>query len=432
MRRPLQEQTLAILLKQCPTTPVSLGASSRRNISALHSRRPQAETSLSPSRTWLAARCFSGNANDRPKSIAILGGGITGLTAAYDLSRSHPSIPVTLYESAARVGGWVSSVEVPVERGTVVFESGPRTLRPHTVNGMLTLQLAKTLGLEDDILITPKSSAAAKNRYIYYPDHLVKMPGPGQDLYEILWGMMTEPVFEGLLWAMVTEHRRVPGHGKIKDESIGDFLARRLGTTKVADNIVSAVLHGIYAGDIYQLSAQSLLGELHAQEMLFGSLSKAAIERIVTARQHNVPLPMFVQKDEARIRANLARNLNTLARWEEMQQASVYSFKGGLQTLTDRLEEQIRNAPGKNTYIRTGVKVTNISPDKKTGGVTVSAFIICNSLLMSYANRLKHQTTSLPKHSVTLSLPSQPRSSATFWSQPLQKSTTTQPQPSQH
>lgn len=372
MRRPLPEQTLVTLLKQCYISSRCLGASARRGLSTIPSRRPRAEALSSRPPIPLAIRCFSGNANDRPTSIAVLGGGITGLTAAYDLSRAFPSIPITLYESAPQVGGWVSSVRVPVEKGTVIFESGPRTLRPHTVNGMLTLQLAKTLGLEDEILITPKSSAAAKNRYIYYPDHLVKMPGPGQDLYEILWSMMTEPVFKGMFMGMITEHRREPTHARIVDESIGDFLARRLGTTKVADNIVSAVLHGIYAGDIYQLSAQSLMGALHAQEMLYGSLSRASMERLVIARQQNVSLPMFVGKNEATIRSNLARNLNTLARWDEMQKASVYSFKGGLQTFTDRLEDQIRDAPGKNATIETGVRIMNMSPDKRTGGVKVS------------------------------------------------------------
>ena len=276
IRRPLQEQTLFNHLSKFYTTNRCLGAQARRDLSSLHSICPRAKLSLSPLTLRDTIRSYS-SSNDEPKSIAVLGGGITGLTAAYDLSRSHPNIPISLYESSSRVGGWVHSVKVPVEKGTVVFESGPRTLRPHTVNGMLTLQLAKTLGLEDDILITPKSSAAAKNRYIYYPDHLVKMPGPGQDLYEILWSMITEPVFKGMLWGMLSEHRRPNADNEIVDESIGDFLARRLGTTKVADNIVSAVLHGIYAGDIYQLSAKSLMGALHAQEQIYGSLDRKSV-----------------------------------------------------------------------------------------------------------------------------------------------------------
>lgn len=380
IRRPLPEQTLVTLLSQCYTTPRCARATARRSLSALHSRRPRADqSSLRTLQTFppLSVRNWhSGNPNDKPTSIAVLGGGITGLTAAYDLSRSHPNIHITLYESSNALGGWVESSQHTVRKGTVVFEGGPRTLRPHTVNGMLTLQLAKTLGLEDKILITPKSSAAASNRYIYYPDHLVKMPGPGQDFYEILWSLMTEKVFKGVISGALFEHRR---EGSIpKDESIGSFLERRFGTTELADNIVSAVLHGIYAGDIYQLSAESLMGGLRAREQIYGSVTKAAAEQasIFFKTKRAVGL---MQKHEAGLRANLARNRHSLARWEEMRQASVYSFEGGIQTFTDALEEQFCIAPGKNTTIKTDTRVEKMVRDDKTGGVKVGLSLLCFS-----------------------------------------------------
>lgn len=382
IRRPLPEQTLTTLLSQCYTKPACVGAASRRNLSALHNRRPLAkQSSLRTVRTTtpLSLRSWhSGNPNDKPTSIAVLGGGITGLTAAYDLSRSHPNIPITLYEGSSVLGGWVESSQHSVQKGTVVFEGGPRTLRPHTVNGMLTLQLAKTLGLEDQILITPKSSAAASNRYIYYPDHLVKMPGPGQDFYEVLWGLLTEKVFKGVISGALFEHRR---EGSIpKDESIGSFLERRFGTKKLADNIVSAVLHGIYAGDIYQLSAESLMGGLRAREQIYGSVTKAAAEQasIFLKTKRAVGL---MQKHEAGLRANLARNRHSLARWGEMRQASVYSFEGGIQTFTDALKEQFRNAPGKNTTIKTDTRAEKMVRDDETGGVKVGLALLCHSAL---------------------------------------------------
>lgn len=312
---------------------------------------------------------------------------------------------------------------MPVEKGTVIFESGPRNLRPATVNGMLTLQLAKTLGLEDEIQITPKSSAAAKNRYIYYPDHLVKMPGPGQDLYERLWSLMTEPAFKGWFRGVAGEVGREPRRDKFKDESIGDFLARRLGSKQVGDNLASAVYHGIYAGDIYQLSAQSLMPGLHAQEVMYGSLVRGGAEGMLLARRkYGSGRAMFMQTDEARILRNLSQNLRTLARVEEMQKASVYSFRGGLQTFTDRLEKEFRLAPGKNTRIRTNVKIKNMSPDKKTGGVKVSSLFPYPIGSFPYTFRSQHATHSQPKHTATSSPPSQQKSSATSSSQTLQKS----------
>jgi oxygen-dependent protoporphyrinogen oxidase len=71
-----------------------------------------------------------------PSHIAILGGGLTGLSSAYHLSRKFPSSLITLLEKQPRFGGWVRSerVQVKDERGnvaSVVLEAGPRTLRPN-------------------------------------------------------------------------------------------------------------------------------------------------------------------------------------------------------------------------------------------------------------------------------------------------------------
>jgi hypothetical protein len=76
-----------------------------------------------------------------PLDIAVLGGGLTGLSSAFYLSRRFPRSQITLLEKEARFGGWVRSerVQVKIPRGgdtggndtaSVLLESGPRTLRP--------------------------------------------------------------------------------------------------------------------------------------------------------------------------------------------------------------------------------------------------------------------------------------------------------------
>jgi protoporphyrinogen/coproporphyrinogen III oxidase len=72
--------------------------------------------------------------------VAILGGGITGLASAYFLTRQFPNAKVTLYEAKDRVGGWLESERVPVKDGDILFEAGPRTLRPQS-NGVLAARL---------------------------------------------------------------------------------------------------------------------------------------------------------------------------------------------------------------------------------------------------------------------------------------------------
>lgn len=78
-------------------------------------------------RTPISRRYY---ATSPPENIAVIGGGITGLTTAYYLARWLPSSSrVTLYEAANREGGWVHTVEKEADGGVVHFENGPRMLR---------------------------------------------------------------------------------------------------------------------------------------------------------------------------------------------------------------------------------------------------------------------------------------------------------------
>ena len=75
------------------------------------------------------------------QKVAILGGGITGLAAAHFLSKASPNTRITLFEGEKRLGGWLHSQMIETANGKVIFEKGPRTLRPSVPNGILTLDL---------------------------------------------------------------------------------------------------------------------------------------------------------------------------------------------------------------------------------------------------------------------------------------------------
>lgn len=113
--------------------------------------RPHAHRIASPAFGCHAFRCPLARNRTRDYSaeptashdVAVLGGGITGLACAYYLTRELPTAKVTLYEAKDHIGGWLQSTRVPVKDGTVVFESGPRTLRPQS-NGVLTASLVRT------------------------------------------------------------------------------------------------------------------------------------------------------------------------------------------------------------------------------------------------------------------------------------------------
>lgn len=81
--------------------------------------------------------------------IAVIGGGITGLTSAHYITREMPHAKVTIYEAGSRVGGWLQSEYVDVEGGKILLEKGPRTLRPNTDAALVTLDMVSFFTLSE-------------------------------------------------------------------------------------------------------------------------------------------------------------------------------------------------------------------------------------------------------------------------------------------
>ncbi|KAK6582328.1 hypothetical protein PZA11_004736 [Diplocarpon coronariae] len=299
--------------------------------------------------------------NAEPPRIAVLGGGITGLASAHYLTRESPNAKITLYEATGRLGGWLQSRVLQVGDETVLFESGPRTLRPHTPAGYVTIEMIQELGLEKEMLITRNNSVAHENRFVYYPDRLIKMPGPGQNVLEMLWRTLTEPVFKGLYSALWTEWSRDSRAKDLDDESVGSFLARRLGAEDLGNNIVSAVLHGIYAGDIYQLSMKSLMPMLwHMEGMegsLAGAMSKYNLHNLKLASKRDVSLHNEVFP---KISVSIA---------DALRGASVYSFKEGIGSLSVALEKSLKANP--NVEFKLGAGVSSVEYDGESDGVKI-------------------------------------------------------------
>lgn len=88
-------------------------------------------------------------------SVAILGGGISGLSAAYYLSKASPKTKILLIEGSKRVGGWIRSQRVPPgyhsspptlpsDLNNVLFEAGPRSLRPVGPGGAAILSMVRS------------------------------------------------------------------------------------------------------------------------------------------------------------------------------------------------------------------------------------------------------------------------------------------------
>lgn len=171
------------------------------------------------------------------------------------------------------------------------------------------------------------------------------MPGPGGSPLETLYSLISEPVFDDLFQSILREWRQPSRPDDLWDESVGSFFSRRLGSSSVADNLVSAVFHGIYAGDIYQLSARSLLSQAWQYEGRYGTLFKAFWRRrgVVPILQED--LALLQQKDTV-----------------SMAGQSVFSFMGGLQDLSDTIYNALES--NSNVEIRKETDVKELKLEK--------------------------------------------------------------------
>ncbi|KAH6644316.1 hypothetical protein C7974DRAFT_18507 [Boeremia exigua] len=290
-------------------------------------------------RPLLASQCtrlrFS-TAPAHPERIAVLGGGIAGLSSAYFASKEFPNSRITVYESGDETGGWIRSKRVQVPGGEVNFESGPRTLR----NATITAHLVEALGLAGDLVFTKRTDPGALNRFIYYPDRLNRLPAPTGISAADVFSLWRSGMLEGAV-GMLKEPMQPKRSVSVSDETVGSFLARRVDE-KLANNVVSAVFHGIYAGDIWQLSAKTLLAMAWQLEDRYGTALGGYLrmqrespsgEFQAIAHPYDAELAASIQ-NEIHIRTDIYR---------KFKDASVFSFKDGLQTLVKGLQAAMKN-----------------------------------------------------------------------------------------
>lgn len=157
MHSRVPDNLMVTLLRQCYSAPScrrfgGLGAlGSKLRTRALHNHVAQLRQYQSTDRKsyqyrhslW-RAYATSSETVQSPKEIAVLGGGITGLASAFYLTHELPNAKITLYEASDTLGGWLRTKHVDVEGGTILFEQGPRTLRPSTAAGVVTLSLVRS------------------------------------------------------------------------------------------------------------------------------------------------------------------------------------------------------------------------------------------------------------------------------------------------
>ncbi len=239
------------------------------------------------------------------QTITILGGGITGLAAAFALQErkreTGADIRIRLIEGSHRLGGKVQTVT----KDGFVIERGPDSFLARKTSAV---ELAKKVGLEGELVRNSTGTS-----YIAFREKLHPMPGGS------VMGVPTElsPFLKTKLFSTGGKARAaldlvLPRTSEDVDQSLGHFFRKRLGN-EVVERLVEPLLSGIYAGDIDQLSLHSTYPQFYHAEQEHGSLIRGM------------------------------RNSRTKQKGQEAgtKKGMFYTFRSGLETFVRKLEEAL-------------------------------------------------------------------------------------------
>lgn len=193
------------------------------------------------------------------RDVVVIGGGISGLSAAYRLERS--GVDVVLLEAQQRLGGVIRSERLD----GYLLEHGPNSIQARTPH-LESLLSDLELGSE-----RIEASAAARVRYIVKDGRPVAAPSSPTKLF-------TSPLFGAGAKLRVMREPFVPPGDPRREESVADFVRRRLGPAFL-DYGMDPFVAGVYAGDPERLSMKHAFPSLVELEQRHGSIMKGQIEK---------------------------------------------------------------------------------------------------------------------------------------------------------
>jgi len=203
-----------------------------------------------------------------PPRIAVIGGGITGLAAAYEIAKCRPDAQLHLIEPKGRLGGNIETIT----REGYLLDGGPDSFLRTKPEGT---KLCEELGLGHE-LMAPVSTGS--KFYIGNRGKLVPMPAGMALAVPTRLGPLLETKlisFFGKLRILgdLFIEKNARGSG-VEDETVAAFLERHFGR-EVTDHLAGPLLGGIFAGDIEELSIKSTFPQLVDLEKREGSLIRA-------------------------------------------------------------------------------------------------------------------------------------------------------------
>jgi oxygen-dependent protoporphyrinogen oxidase len=212
----------------------------------------------------------------------IVGGGISGLSAAYYLSKA--GVPSTLVESRPRLGGVIQTERLH----GCVLEAGPDSfisIKPAAT------ELIQELGLGGELI---GSNDHLRVTYVWRGGRLVPLPdGLMMMVPTRIRPLLATPLLGWRTKArMGMEYLRRPGPVR-PDRSVSEFICDHYGNESL-DYLTEPLLSGVYGGDPSQLSAASVLTRFVELEQKYGSLTRGVLATMTKARSNGAgKVPLF-------------------------------------------------------------------------------------------------------------------------------------------
>jgi oxygen-dependent protoporphyrinogen oxidase len=256
-------------------------------------------------------------------NVAVVGGGITGLAAAYRLKEAQHD--VTLFEGSGRVGGLLGSEQ----RDGYVIETGADSI---LTEKPWALALAERLGLSDRVI---KTSSAARGAYLLRLGRLERVP----EGFSLMAPTQFAPFMRSSLldWsgkARVWLDLALPPRRAQDEESLEQFVTRRLGR-QVFERMAQPLVGGIYGADPRRLSLAATMPRFVEMERKHGSVIRG-------------------------LRAGTQRALSSIDVSAAGARYGLFAaFEGGMQTLIDALARELR------TQTELHAQVTSLTRDRE-------------------------------------------------------------------
>lgn len=282
--------------------------------------------------------------------VAVIGAGISGLCYSYFLLKLRPDIHISIFDAGPQPGGWIKTEVLQDNSSKLQLEKGPRTLRGVSDGTLLIVDILKQLKLENEVEVMSSKSLANRKWLLDPNNKLVQVPN------SLL--LTAKFLFSDITLGVLTSILREPFYKKkssTEDESIKSFVERRFGSPALAENVMSAIMHGIYSGDVAKLSVNATLPSLVKLEHEHGSVIRAMLLKMTEKKTETGLNPDLVAYEK-----HISPEANLLNVSQSLRKYPIMRLHSGLQIFPKALAEYLKKQNNVEIAFNTPVECVDL------------------------------------------------------------------------